>query len=367
VVSTGVQEFARASSSSASPASAWEEIRFLEGLCVLSWSYKASADDVVPNEVAVPPVAGDHIDGAPWGTLTYTIDMLCHLATPREVALDVDLTCPFTTVAFEEKYGEEPLFGQAGVVSDKLLERELMFDSVWLLPQAEADSLGELELPATYRVVSLGRRVDRSRFVLNMPPQASVAYWRKKAGQTRPPAPAPVGEVPQSAGVRAMLDLPRKRPPDDGFVRVVPPQLRARNVELDPLRLLNAVAVTTHLKQTEDLSEAMQDFKMYECDDFTGEVQRDTSRDPRKSSNFRNQRRVDLVGMLVQRRQWHKEVLDDEVSAIIAYSDSSPVVGMEIQGMQCDVCRKDQSIRSVIMPGSNVYYGIQDAISNMMI
>ena len=68
---------------------------------------------------------------------------------------------------------------------------------------------------------------------------------------------------------------------------------------------------------------------MYEDDDFTGEVVRDASRDPGKSCLFRSQRRMDMTGMLIQRRIWHQEVLDDEVVAVNAYSDSSPVVGME--------------------------------------
>ena len=367
VISTSIHSEPASSSSSAPlPSESWE-YRLLEGLCVLRWSYKASADDVVPNGAAAPPpVAGDHGDGAPWGSVTYSIDEFHHFDTPPLIAMDIDLHCPFTFVLFEETYGERELLG-GGAACD-ILQRGLLFDTAWLLPTAEVDALAELVLPATYRVVSLGSRIHRSCFLLGTPPQASVAYWRTKAGQTRRRvAPAAIGEAPESAGVRAMLELPPKRPRDDDPDRRVAPHLRSRAVELDPLRLLNAVAVTTHLKATEEFQAALQEFQNYENDDFAGEVQRDTSRDPGKSSNFRNQRRVDMVGMLVQRRIWHKEVLNDEVSAIIAFSDSSPVVGMEIQGMQCDVCRKDKTIRSVVMPGGNVYYGIQDAVAKMMI
>ena len=228
------------------------------------------------------------------------------------------------------------------------------------------DSWAELVLPAIIRVVPLGKRVDRSLFLLDVPGQAAVDYWRRKAGQSRV-RKAPAVEGQPSAGVRAMLALPRKCPRLDGAPIAVPRQLGSRPTTLDPLRLVNAVAVTTHIRWQETFSDAVQDFKMYEDDDFTGEVARDASRDPGKSCLFRSQRRMDMTGMLIQRRIWHQEVLDDEVVAVNAYSDSSPVVGMELQGMLCDVCKKDGSVRQVTMPGGSVYYGIQDAIAKMMV
>ena len=99
-----------------------------------------------------------------------------------------------------------------------------------------------------------------------------------------------------------MLELPLKRQRRDPGAAPEPASRAESQWErLDPLRLLNAVAFSTHLKQQEAFTDALQDATRYEEDEFTGEVIRDASKDPRPSSLFRAARRLDAVGMAIDR------------------------------------------------------------------
>ena len=111
----------------------------------------------------------------------------------------------------------------------------------------------------------------------------------------------------------------------------------------------------------------MLDAKRYDAGDVEEEVTRDASQDPGRATLQRAETRLDIVGMNIERRIWHQEVADDAVLAINCYSDSSPVVGMEIQGMLTDVVKTDGSIRRTILPGGSVFYGSQCAISKIMV
>ena len=76
--------------------------------------------------------------------------------------------------------------------------------------------------------------------------------------------------------------------------------------------------------------------------------------------------KVDVVGMLLERRIFAQEVAGDSIESIHCYSDGSPVVGAELQGMLADVVHRDRSIRKITMPGSTLHYGHCDAINKCL-
>ena len=183
----------------------------------------------------------------------------------------------------------------------------------------------------------------------------------------RPQSTIPVPAAPQqSKGLKAQLELPAKRTrapaPESGADqrRVAPKK------EMDPLRWINALSITVRLRNAEEFEETLQEAQWYEDDDLLCERKRDASRDPTPSGIYRSQRRLDVVGMAIERRIWHEEVEDDLVDAINCYSDSSPVVGTELQGMVVDICRADESVRRVWLPGGSIFYGQQNAICKVM-
>ena len=129
--------------------------------------------------------------------------------------------------------------------------------------------------------------------------------------------------------------------------------------------MLDAVDFSTHLRAVADIKEALLAAKRYDADisDSDEEVTRDSSKDPSRSNLDRAKARMDRVGMNIERRLFHAEMARDEVLAINAYSDSSPVTGAELQGMVIDICKYGGGKRRVRLPGASLFYGATDAAS----
>ena len=129
--------------------------------------------------------------------------------------------------------------------------------------------------------------------------------------------------------------------------------------------MVDAVALCRHLRNVHDLSDALDDFARYEWaggdDEDIPERNRDT--DPSRSALEQAKARLDVVGMLVERRIWQEEMENDRVQSINCYSDGSPVVGAELQGMVADIMHHGGTRRRMVMPGSSLHHGHFDAIN----
>ena len=73
--------------------------------------------------------------------------------------------------------------------------------------------------------------------------------------------------------------------------------------------------------------------------------------------------RADIVSLNVTRRWSHKWWAEDDIRAINVYSDASPVVGVELQGMLVDIVLKSGEVERLILPGSTLAYGFTDTMS----
>ena len=127
------------------------------------------------------------------------------------------------------------------------------------------------------------------------------------------------------------------------------------------MKLINAVAFAVHLKSTAEFSDAMDSAAIYDADPNQPPPPRDRSKDVSDRHLRRKKEHLDVVGMLLQRRTFHSEVASDTVDCLNVYSDASPVVGKEIQGMVVDFTHKDGSVRRVVLPGASLAYGNYDA------
>jgi hypothetical protein len=112
----------------------------------------------------------------------------------------------------------------------------------------------------------------------------------------------------------------------------------------------------------------------YEVDDFPSDNShiRDALRDPSAKTLWRARGKLDAVSMLLDRREFAGWKATDAVRGISLYSDASPVVGTELQGMVMDVvfhpgrgpdgnelCRRT-------LPGSSLPYGMTDWSAKLM-
>ena len=80
-------------------------------------------------------------------------------------------------------------------------------------------------------------------------------------------------------------------------------------------------------------------------------------KDPSRSTRQRARQRLDCVAMLIDRSQFEEWRARDMVRNINVYSDGSPVIGEELQGMLIDVHLRTGAMVRKTLPGSQLSYG----------
>jgi len=152
-----------------------------------------------------------------------------------------------------------------------------------------------------------------------------------------------------------MLAPPRKRkgfPSDDKLKRPT------KNTKWDPLKIINAVNYSNFLRSEKEFTSSLDAAGKYNRDPSDDETPaRDKKMDPARATRMRGRQRCDLVGMLLERREFKVWMKDDAIRSIHLYSDASPVVGVELQGMLIDVVLKNGEIVRRTLPGSQLSYG----------
>ena len=131
---------------------------------------------------------------------------------------------------------------------------------------------------------------------------------------------------------------------------------------MDPIRLLRATFFSNFLRRQSDFTTAMGFAYAYDHDDQEPE-DRDVSRDPSESALHRSLRRLDVVDILIRRREFHAWVKYDISSSINVWTDSSPVSGDELQGLAMDITFTDDSTLRIYLPGATLQYGHCDAVN----
>ena len=354
------------SSSDAGRLPAGNVLRRVEGFAILDWTYKPAAG-AEPNDAGVHVAGGGTGMRANFGRVDYDIIEAWRFAEPHMLPDDIDIDDAFAPRALEARFGQSLLEDACTTLSSFLSSSPHSFQKVIEMHKAEVDLLWGSDFPFIVSTVPLGSRVERRLLLAGEPSLATISKWRQAAacqnargGAKTATAASTAGQTPAE---RAALDLPAR------WVRAEN-QRQASSTGIsaaDPLRQVNAVAFALHLRQVADFSEALDDARRYEMNDFDGEETRDASADPVKSNIMRATRRMDIVGMNVERRLWHAEVANDEVESIQCFSDSSPVTGTEIQGMLVDVIKKVAPRRRVILPCGSVFYGAQDSVAKTMV
>ena len=341
----------------------------LEALASVTCTYKpCNADGMHSGPVVVRRGRAKAATPDVYGKLSWVVEALYPLREPWMVPDFIDLDSLLTPRLLENRAGHQKMQDYDQDVTQFVNLQDDAFDRMLVLAPTEWMDCQAGPWPLVLREIPLGNVFTPARCLCQWPPKAAVTRWRRDARrltQTQAVATAIEPSV-QSLGIQRKYEVPAllvvvgERTGPSGLKN-------APKLALDPLRLINAVSVSTHLRNDDDFGEAMDDMRRYENDDFAGESKRDRSRDPGRGTRFRSQRRLDVVGMAIERRLFHHEFEDDLVVAINCYSDSSPVVGTELQGMVVDVWRTDDTVRQVFLPGGSVFYGLQDAVNKVMV
>jgi hypothetical protein len=193
--------------------------------------------------------------------------------------------------------------------------------------------------------------------LFDLPPRSAVTFWKRAAGVQRPTGLPKRCESEEAEAVhdRIVFDLPEKRqrlldqdPPNGSGDEVVAKKGK------DPLKMLMALDVCKYLEAVQDFSEAGTAWENF---GRGYEAPRNTSQDPSRASLQRARQKVDIVAMLLERREYRAAVVSGRLLALNIYTDASPVMGVEIQGLVVDLIFKDRAMERVVMPGGTLSYG----------
>ena len=155
-----------------------------------------------------------------------------------------------------------------------------------------------------------------------------------------------------------LVALPRKRAVEVPFVESQPKRLRRR---FTPRKKLYALAFAKFLRDRKTFADALQAAADYEQSEMECLPNQRNKEDPSKDTLDRSRARIDVVSMLLQRRVFHDARQKGAILAIHVYSDASPILGEELQGMVLDICWKSGAVSRTILPGSCIRYGLGSA------
>ena len=344
------------------------------GLARVTWRYdRTVADPVDPGAPAAArgPGAGARDRGSerPWGVVTYVVEQAWKLDESVDLPLSFDETSAAATVELA-RYCKDLAFSLVpGTVGDLLDASGIVFSRLHYC--ADGDRFFEEPRPSLLRTVHMRLRVQHGLLFRDFPPKSAIARWRRDADVRRAPNKRSRAEdavpPPEPRSAQLLFELPELKKariePASSSLGNMPTRLQKR---WDPIKVLNAVAVSSHLRQVKEFTAAVHDVDTYTADPDNPPPPRDPAADVGRTTLDMGKAKADVVGMLVHRRRFHAEMEDDLIDAIGIYSDASPVVGAEIQGMVLDFVRANGEVRRVPLPGSTLTYGHFDAMNKSM-
>ena len=241
----------------------------------------------------------------------------------------------------------------------------LQLETLSLLPE-EVDKLHpSAQFPVSFRSVQVQKRIVVSAFVPNNPPQRALKEWGSAFAALAAHEAAEAEEQAKDpeAAEEVLLSVPKD-------VKDIPERFEAENrlqKRFDPVRLVYALGHSFYLRTPKVFKESLQsaqDYDNFEPDDdkadLLEQLPRDASKDPSRDSLSRARQLLDPVACLVQRRFFTYWIDLGLIAAVCLYSDASPVVGVELQGMVMDVLLNDNTLHRVVLPGSSMAYGHTD-------
>ena len=288
------------------------------------------------------------------GTLRYSVRRLVLLENVQRMVAGFDARRNVAALHALAAIGDSKLQGSGDRVATFLKAAKARLEHELLLCSAPEEAvLRAATEPGThvFRDVAIYRRwADPASFIANLPKKTVLKRWRKLdqhqevvLTDSDESAPPKIGELSDP-----LLYIP----PDRISQGRVP---RGRTVQgrapVDPVRLVHALGVVRHLRSPKLFVVALDDTYEYLFQDQEVEP-RENKGDPSRRTLQRAMARADFVSMSLTRRMFHKWRQDDAIKAINIYSDASPVVGVELQGMLIDVSLKNGEVIRLILPGS---------------
>lgn len=300
------------------------------------------------------------VGGGVCGAVVYSLRRFVALDNVATLPAGFNVSGPLASLHVLAAIGDATVADDGSTVSRFLMAQGVRVEKEALIcSSAEAAILRTAAPgPQRFRHVPIYRRwADPARRICSLPKQSVFKRWRKANryeiqsdsdgdAQQQPAATAQIADhltyIPHSRVLQT--ERPRQETPVGGPAT-------------DPVRLVHALSVLQHLRSPKLFVVALDDAYDYLFQDDDGREARNSEKDPRRSSLQKALARADVVSLNITRRmfkQWRQEGV---VKAINVFSDASPVVGTELQGMLVDVVLTNGEVHRIILPGSTLAYG----------
>ena len=369
-----VQASSGSSASSSEPFLTDRVLTSVVGFGELLWEYIPSAIDTGAAAVGGPGGEGARC-AVTCGDISYCLKRLWTLTEPWEVPFDFDVSSIVCPLRLSLLLQDHVVDGVGVTVKEFEALGEVQCNRMVTLLATTYASLMGSPLPSHIWSVPVGLTVHWNSLVRDCPPQSYVKRWRRESGiARRGPTLAAPPEMPIVANVGPLLALPckRGRPSDvnDAEDPIDPsPAEVAKRRKRDPMIMITAASFSLKLRQVAEYSDALDDAAVILGVDVEAEVppERDRSHDLRRTELRAIIAKLGSVGMLIERRLFAQEFADDSVLPIQCFSDASPVVGAELEGMIVEIHHRDKTIRKITLPGSSLNYGHFDSINKSIV
>ena len=258
-------------------------------------------------------------------------------------------------------YGDFALDG--GLVKDVMTNQEL--DTSLILSADVASSLlfGDVSIA---RSICWGGQLRYINVVKDFPPHYTIKHhWARwiKAGQQEP------GRLPASTDARApqqrplhkFLKMAAKRRKCFTDEKLKKPTKRSK---YDPIKLIRTLSFQHELRDERAFSFAMEKSRKVDADPSDDEAKpRCSKNDPSRSTRQRARHKFDVVLMLLERADVLKWLEEDLIDSVHAFTDASPVTGVELQGQVLDCALRNNVVHRRLLPGAELAYGHTGATS----
>jgi len=333
------------------------------GGCHCTWEFEqhsAAAEAKAASAIEQPATS---TKSPAWGHIHYTVLDVWRMAHSVPVpAIIHHNVASLTAVPHIYKAARHELTVPGGsTVSERL--RDVDDDKQLILEFAGAhDAVLPEDAPVPYvlRSVKLAMRTSGlERLMPNLPPRTFIARWRKTHGVKR----KAVHEGERGSWEDTFLELPAAtRPRVDGSAPApANPNQRKYDHRFDPIKVIKGLLFGRFLKSSRDFSDALGAARAYENSDYEAE-DRPRNLDQGRSTRDRALARLDVVSILLDRREFHADRVHDQILGIDLYTDASPNCGIEFQGMITDIYKKSGEHRRITLPGSSLRYGMTDNV-----
>ncbi|CAK0911592.1 unnamed protein product [Prorocentrum cordatum] len=327
--------------------------RFVIGVAECQWEVKFASE----------AAATATTNAAPWGTLEYVLVRVWRLSEHGQIDGTMGLQGPLASRRLQDMFKSYRCLGDGLLIEQVLRELFFRVDASVLMDMDRLLYLCRGEFPARAYSISLGRRLPSN--LIEHPPMSLLRRLREQRRADHPaqpmiPVPSAITGFTEEGYADLVVQLPARAASTVGTKRGVVSR-GAKQCDIDPIRILSGLQFKQFLRSTRDFSDALDAGHAFDHPDSL--TPRSSADDPSRSTWDRAPQRLDVVGMLLQRRQFHAERKFDMIRSIHLYSDSSPVTSEELQGMIMDVVRKDGGIRRSVLPGSTLAYGQTSAIA----